>query len=61
MTVAVAERTVLPPDESLDDLVELLRRINGDGHAELIGPDGVRLPLPSAVYEVLHLVVLAMA
>jgi excisionase family DNA binding protein len=30
-------------------------------NAELVGPDGVRTPLPAAVYEVLHHVVLAMA
>jgi len=61
MAVAVSERTVLPPEESLDDLVDFVRRVNGYGHAELVGPDGARTPLPAAVYEVLHYVVLAMA
>lgn len=61
MAIAVTERTVLPPEESLDELVEFVRRINGDGHAELVGPDGARTLLPAAVYEVLHHVVLAMA
>lgn len=58
MMAAVTERTVLPPEESLDDLASLLP---GDGHAELVGPDGVGIPLPAAVYEVLHVVVVAMA
>jgi excisionase family DNA binding protein len=61
MTTAVTERTVLPPEESLDDLVDLVDRITGDGHAELVGPDGISTPLPAAVYEVLHHVILAMA
>jgi excisionase family DNA binding protein len=61
MAVAVTERTILPPEESLDDLVELVHRINGEGRAELVGPDGARTPLPTAVYEVLQHVVLAMA
>jgi excisionase family DNA binding protein len=61
MAVAVSERTVLPPEESLDDLVELVHRINGSGQAQLVGPDGVRTQLPAAVYEVLQLVVLAMS
>lgn len=61
MTVAVAERTVLPPEESLDDLVDFVHRNNGDGHAELVRPDGTRTQLPAAVYEVLRHVVLAMA
>lgn len=61
MATAVSECTVLPPEESLDDLVDFVRQVNGDGHAELVGPDGRRMPLPAAVYEVLHCVVLAMA
>lgn len=61
MAVAVTERTVLPPEESLDDLVDFVGRINGDAHAELVGPGGTRILLPAAVYEVLHLVVMAMA
>lgn len=61
MPTAVAERTVLPPNESLDDLVDLMRRIAADQHAELVGPDGSRLRLPTPVYDVLRHVVLAMA
>jgi excisionase family DNA binding protein len=61
MFAAVHERTVLPPDESLDDLVDFVRRIRPDGHAELVGPDGSRTLLPPQVYEVLQLVILAMA
>lgn len=61
MPTAVAERTVLPPEESLDDLVDLVRRITADQHAELVGPDGSRLQLPTPVYDVLRDVVLAMS
>jgi excisionase family DNA binding protein len=62
MAVAVTEHTVLPPEEeSLDSLVDFVRRINGDAHAELVGPDGAHTPLPAAVYEVLYYVILAMA
>ncbi len=51
-----------PPDESLDDLVAFVGRISRtENHAELVGPDGSRALLPSAVYEVLQHVVLAMA
>jgi excisionase family DNA binding protein len=61
MATAVTEHTVLPPEESLDVLVELVRRTDGEGRAELVGPDGVRTPLPTPIYEVLQHVVLAMA
>jgi excisionase family DNA binding protein len=61
MKSATAERTVLPPDEALDDLVDLVARVPSEGGAELLGPDGTRLPLPLPVYEVLQHVVLAMA
>ncbi len=61
MATAVTERTILPPEESLDDLVELVHRITREGPAELVGPDGARMQLPTAVYQVLQLVVLAMA
>jgi excisionase family DNA binding protein len=64
MAIAVTERTVLPPDGSLDELVELVHRIDSGGRAEraeLVGPGGAHTPLPTAVYEVLHYVVLAMA
>ncbi len=62
MATGVSECTVLPPDESLDDLVAFVRRISRtENNAELVGPDGSRTPLPAAVYEVLQHVVLAMA
>jgi len=61
MSAGIVERTVLPPDESLDDLVALFRRMEGDDRAELVGPDGERMLLPVPVYEVLYHVVLAMA
>ncbi|HWB35001.1 MAG TPA: DNA-binding protein, partial [Rugosimonospora sp.] len=61
MSTATPERTVLPPDETLDPLVDLIERIGLDEEAELVGPDGSRLPLPLPVYEVLREVVRAMA
>ncbi|MBN1170576.1 MAG: excisionase family DNA-binding protein [Micromonosporaceae bacterium] len=61
MNVAVAERTVLPPEESLDALVGLVGRIDAEHRAALVGPDGVTVVLPEPVYEVLHQVILAMA
>jgi len=61
MTAAIAEHTVLPPDESLDDLLSMVGRIAPDQRAELVGPDGARFLLPAAIYEVLRHVVVAMA
>ena len=61
MNAAVAERTVLPPEESLDALVGLMGRIDPEHRAALVGPDGVTVPLPEPVYEVLQRVILAMA
>ncbi|WP_045876773.1 excisionase family DNA-binding protein [Pseudofrankia sp. DC12] len=62
MATGVSERTILPPDESLDDLVALVRQISRtENHAELVGSGGSRTPLPAAVYDVLQHVVLAMA
>jgi excisionase family DNA binding protein len=61
MTIAVPDLTVLPPAEPLDELLELLRRMGSGRPAELVGPDGTRLPLPTPVYEVLSEVVQAMA
>jgi excisionase family DNA binding protein len=52
---------VLPPDESLDDLVALVRPVHGSDRMELVGPDGTRMLLPTPVSEVLYHVVLAMA
>jgi excisionase family DNA binding protein len=61
MNIAVVERTVLPPEESLDALVRLTDRIVPSCGTALVGPDGVAVPLPGPVYEVLHQVILAMA
>lgn len=61
MPTATAEWTVLPPDESLDELVDLVKRITVDQQAELVGPDGSRMQLPGPVYDVLREVVPAMA
>jgi excisionase family DNA binding protein len=60
MSTRVIERTVLPPDESLDELVGLIQRISDEPGAALVGPDGTRLQLPTAVYDALRLIVLAM-
>jgi excisionase family DNA binding protein len=61
MSTAVAERTVLPPEEALDDLVELIRQLRQSGRPTLVGPDGTQYYLPLPIYEVLEQVVLAMA
>lgn len=64
MTITPVERTVLPPDTSLDSLVELFEhdRDRPDRqHAELVGPNGERVALPDEVHEVLSQVVTAMA
>lgn len=55
-----SDRTVLPPDD-LDSLLDLARFL--DAHEEparLIGPDGVGVPLPAPVYDVLVQVVEAL-
>lgn len=61
MSVAVPERTVLPPEESLDALLGLVEQIVAGRGGALVGPDGVTVALPRPVYEVLHQVILAMA
>lgn len=55
-----SDRTVLPPDD-LDSLLDLARFL--DAHEEparLIGSDGVGVPLPAPVYDVLVQVVEAL-
>ncbi|NUT17938.1 MAG: helix-turn-helix domain-containing protein [Hamadaea sp.] len=59
--IAVPDLTVLPPTEPLDELLDMLRRLGSGRSAELVGPDGARLRLPTPVYEVLREVVQAMA
>lgn len=61
MNTSTLERTVLPPEESLDELVDLLDRVKGEPTTTLIGPDGEHLMLPQEVFAVLCDVVEAMA
>ncbi|WP_419994378.1 helix-turn-helix domain-containing protein [Streptomyces boninensis] len=58
MGAKLAERTVLPPDEPLDDLMQLMTRVSD---AELVAPTGERLAIPHELFEVLRTVVAAMA
>ncbi|MEV0620244.1 helix-turn-helix domain-containing protein [Nonomuraea sp. NPDC050404] len=60
MTTELAERTILPPAVPMDRLADVVRH-SRDGRAELIDAAGERIILPDEVFEVLQLVVLAMA
>jgi excisionase family DNA binding protein len=60
---ALAEGPVLPPTDPSGqrELAELAELVSvAQGQAALIGPDGQRVHLPSAVYDVLSQVILAM-
>ena len=61
MAVPMVERTVLPPVESLDALVEVLAGLGAEPVTTLLGPGGEQLVLPPEVFEVLRGVVEAMA
>jgi excisionase family DNA binding protein len=61
MSTSTLERTVLPPTESLDALMAVLSRPDAEPTTTLLGPNGERLVLPPAVFEVLRDVVEAMA
>lgn len=61
MPTPTLERTVLPPTESLDALMETLSRPGAGQATTLSGPNGERMVLPSRVFEVLLGVVEAMA
>ena len=61
MTASMLERTVLPPEEPLDELVAALGRLDAGPNTILSGPDGERLVLPAEVLRVLRGVVAAMA
>lgn len=61
MTASMVERTVLPPEEPLDELVAALGRLDAGPNTILSGPDGERLVLPAEVFRVLRGVVAAMA
>jgi excisionase family DNA binding protein len=61
MTTEAPERTVLPPEEPLDRLVELLSRTGAQPVTTISGPNGEQLVLPAEVFEVLRDVVEAMS
>jgi excisionase family DNA binding protein len=61
MPTPTLDRTVLPPTESLDELVAMLRRPDAEPTTTVSGPNGEQLVLPPEVFEVLRGVVEAMA
>lgn len=62
MSASTLEHTVLPPAESLDELVAMLRTAStAEPSTTLSGPNGQHLILPAAVFEVLRDIVEAMA
>lgn len=61
MATSTLERTVFPPEEPLDRLVEVLNRIGAEPTTIISGPNGEQLVLPAEVFEVLRDVVEAMA
>lgn len=58
MTAELAERTVLPPSEPMDDFALLLSRA---AHAELVTPEGERMAIPPELFQVLRTAVTAMS
>ncbi len=61
MSTFTLERTVLPPTESLQELVAMFSRLGAEPATTLSGPNGEHLVLPPEVFEVLRDVVEAMA
>lgn len=61
MTSSTLERTVLPPDESLDDLAERFSGFGREPVTTVIGPNGEEIVLPEKVFEVLREIVRLMA
>lgn len=61
MSLLSAERTVLPPRESLDALVHLLDEPGAKPATEIRGPGGETIVLPAEVFELLRDVVKAMS
>lgn len=61
MTSSTLERTVLPPDESLDDLAERFVGFGESPITEVIGPNGEHIVLPGEVFEALRDIVRLMA
>jgi excisionase family DNA binding protein len=63
MTAVLEQHTVLPPADPSTALAKLdavLSRAQ-PRHAELVGPDGIRVALPEEIYQVLHQVVAALS
>ena len=61
MATLMLEHTVLPPEGSLDELVELLSRLRVEPTTSLAGSNGEHLVLPPAVFAVLRDVIEAMS
>lgn len=61
MATSTTERTVLPPDEPLDRLVDFLTAMGAEPVTTISGPNGEQLVLPAEVFEVLRDVVDAMS
>jgi excisionase family DNA binding protein len=65
MTLTSAEVTVLPPEKPLDDLLAMVEDISSgpgqQGSAELVGPNGRTVVLPTELVRVLSAVITAMA
>ena len=61
MSAEPVERTVMPPAESLDNLIELFSHTGRRGRAALVGSSGEHIPVPAELFDVLQMVVAAMA
>jgi excisionase family DNA binding protein len=65
MTLTASEVTVLPPEKPLDDLLAMVEDISNKpgqpGSAELVGPNGRVVALPTELVRVLSAVITAMA
>src|SRR3954452_4606153 len=61
MTITSAEVTVLPPEKPLDDLLAMVEDISSapgqQGSAELVGPNGRTVALPTELVRVLSAVI----
>lgn len=61
MSTPVLDRTVVPPPESIHELVAMLDTAGADRNTTLTGPNGEHLVVPPEIFEVLRRVVDAMA
>jgi excisionase family DNA binding protein len=61
MVSTTLERTVLPPDESLEDLAERFGAFGQEPVTKVIGPNGEEIVLPAQVFEALRDIVQLMA